>query len=460
MNDLRESVIGEARSWMLLLAGSVGFVLLIVFINVSGLMLARSTARIREIGIRSALGASRWRIARGLLVESVLLATAGACCGVGLAYGAVAVLQAAVPATLPRVAAIAVDARVLGMAALVAMAAAVLCGLLPALRFSRGDVVLALRPGAASGASAPGARRAGMFLVVAEIGLAVTLLVGAGLFVSSFIRLMRVDLGLDYRNVLTVPAHVSFDFRDPSARTRAVERAAVMMPAVIERTRTIPGVEAVAAVVGGLPLSGGSIRSSLRIRGREQQFDDEVIDVHEVTRDYFQALRIPLLQGRLFADADSKHAAPVVILSESAARRYFPDGNPLGAAVELMGTRTVVGIVGSLRLDGPERPVRPETYIPFEQGNASGADLVIRTSGERRLSDFLLWESAYAELHFPERMWPDFGAENLREAVAIYATRQRKFGGLPELPSSVRRPHRLWTPFRSQSAGTSRRRRR
>jgi putative ABC transport system permease protein len=379
VSDLRESVIGPARSWMLLLAGAVGFVLLIVFINVSGLLLARGGSRVREIGIRAALGATQWRIARGLVVESVLLSAAGACCGVAVAYGGVAVLRAAVPATLPLVGPIAVDARVLAGAAVSALAAAVLCGLLPALRFSRGDVALALHQRGPSSDSAPRTGRASMCLIVAEVGLAVMLLVGAGLFASSFIRLMRVDLGLDYRNVLTVPAHVSFDFRDPSARTRAIERAAVMMPAVIERTRMIPGVEAVAAVVGGLPLSGSSIRSSLTIRGRERQVTDEVVDIHEVTTDYFQALRIPLLQGRVFSKVDSKMATPVVILSEAAARRYFPDGNPLGATVEIMGSRTVIGVVGSLRLDGPERPVRPETYIPFAQGTSSGGDLVIRT---------------------------------------------------------------------------------
>ena len=384
VSDLRESLIGEARSWMLLLAGSVAFVLLIVCLNVSGLMLARSAARVREIGIRAALGATRWRIARGLLIESVLLAAVGACCGVALAYGGVAMLRAAVPAALPRVAEVGVDSRVLGIAALAALTVAALCGLLPALRFSRGDVTLALRHGGPSSGSPPSARRAGMFLVIAEVGLAMVLLAGAGLFVSSFVRLMRIDLGLDYRNVLTVPAHVPFDVRDPSARPRAIARAAVMIPDVIERIRAIPGVETVAAVVGGLPLSGGSIRSSVRISGREEPSDDEVVDVHEVTADYFRVLRIPLLQGRIFSDADTQGAAPVILLSEAAARRYFPDGHPLGATVEVMGARTVartvVGVVGSLRLDGPERPTRPEVYIPFAQGASTGVDLVIRTA--------------------------------------------------------------------------------
>jgi predicted permease len=379
VNGLRDSLVGPARSWMFLLAGAVGFVLLIVCINVSGLMLARGAARARDIGIRAALGATRWQIARGLLVESLLLAAAGACCGVALAYGGVAVLRAAAPATLPLVAPIAVDVRVLGAAAAAALSGAMICGLLPAITLSRGDVLLALRdrhPAAAT----TGARRTGMVLVTTEVALAVILLVGAGLFVSSFVRLMRVDLGLDHRNVLTVPAHVPFDLRDRSARTRARARAAVMMPAVLEHTRAIPGVEAVAAVAGGLPLAGGSIRSSMRVPGRDQQLDDEVVDVHQVTPDYFLVLRIPVLQGRAFSDADSGNAAPVVILSEAAARRYFPNGNALGAAVEIMGVRTIVGVVGSVRLSGPERPVRPETYIPFTQGTATGADLVIRTT--------------------------------------------------------------------------------
>ena len=381
VTDLRESLVGHVRSWMQLLLGAVGFLLLLVCVNVSGLALARGLARVPEIGIRAALGATRWRIVRGIVIENAVLSAAGAACGAAIAYGAVAVLRAALPATVPRVAAIAVDARVLAVAAAAAMLTALICSVLPALKFSRADVMRALRYGRArSGDAGPGAGRAGRLLVSAEVGLAAILLVGAGLFLSSFSHVMRVDLGLDHRNVRTVPAHVRFaSFEE---RTRAAERASVMLPAALERVRTIPGVEAAAAIAGGVPLSGGSIRSSLRVRGRAVQLDDDVVDVHHVSAEYFDVLRIALLQGRLLSAGDGRSAPPVVVLSDATARKYFPDGDAVGAmvSVEVEEDLQVVGVVGNLRLDGPERPVRPEVYVPMSQGIVTGADLVVRTT--------------------------------------------------------------------------------
>ena len=383
VTDLREFLIGRVRSWMQLLLGAVGFLLLLVSVNVSGLALARGLARVPEIGIRAALGATRWRIVRGIVIENAVLSAAGAACGAAIAYGAVAVLRAALPAAVPRVAAIAVDARVLAVAAAAAMLTALICSILPALKFSRADVMRALRYGRArSEDGRPAAGRAGGLLVSAEVGLAAILLVGAGLFLSSFNHVMRVDLGLDYRNVLTVPAHVRFaSFEE---RTRAAERASVMLPAALERVRTIPGVEAAAAIAGGVPLSGGSIRSSMQVRGRAVQLDDDVVDVHHVSAEYFDVLRIPLLQGRLLSAADGRAAPRVVVLSDAAARKYFPDGDALGAmvGVEVEQDLQVVGVVGNLRLDGPERPVRPEVYVPMSQGIVTGADLIVRTIGD------------------------------------------------------------------------------
>jgi predicted permease len=384
VTDLRESLIGEARSWMLLLIGAVGFLLLLVCVNVSGLALARGLARAREIGIRAALGATHWQIARVIVLESVLLSVAGAACGAALAYGGVAILRTAVPASLPRVATVGVDGRVLAAAGLAALLAAVVCSLLPALKFSRADAAHTLRHGRSTGESGGGAGAAGKYLVIAEVGLSVLLLVGAGLFVSSFNRLMRVDLGLDYHNVLTVPAQVRFASFEQ--RTKAAGRAAIMLPAVLDRVKTLPGVEEAAAISGGVPLSGGSIRSSMQVRGRATQLDDGVVDVHHVTADYFKVLRIPLVQGRQFSDSDAREAPPVVILSESAARKYFPDGTALGGMVGFEPAKDlrVVGIVGNLRLDGPERPQRPEAYIPLAQGIVTGADLVVRTAADPR----------------------------------------------------------------------------
>ena len=380
VTDLRESIVGPARPWMRLLAGAVAFLLLLVCVNVSGLALARGLARASDIGIRAALGATRARIVRIIVLENVILSVAGACGGALLAYGGVSVLRAALPASVPRVASIAVDARVLAAAAAAAVVTALICSVVPAVRFSRRDVVDALRYGRPSGGAGQRSRAGGRWLVMAEASLAIVLLVGAGLFVSSFVRVTRVDLGLDYRNVLTVPAQIRF--RTFAERTQAAERAAVMLPAVLERVRGIPGVDAAAAISGGVPLSGASIRSTLQVRGRATQLDDEVVDVHHVSADYFTVLGIPLIEGRLLSERDARDAPKVVVLSDAAARKYFPGGDALGsvAGFELETDFTVVGVVGNLRLDGPERPVRPEAYIPLAQGVVTGADLVVRTT--------------------------------------------------------------------------------
>jgi predicted permease len=381
--NLHESLVGQVRSWMLLLLGSVAFVLLIACVNVANLMLARATSRGREIGIRAALGATRWQLARGLLVESLMLSVAGACGGVVVAWWGVQILHNALPANLPHISAIAVDLRVLGATALASVVTGVLCGLVPAFQFSRPDVANALREGGRSSTAGVVRQRLRTTLVVAEVALAVVLLVGAGLFVSSFVRLMRIDLGLDYHNVLTVPVYANFDFSNKDARERGFAHAQILVPAVVERVRQIPGVDVASALANGLPLSGSWSRNSVKVPGREKEFDgDDSVDVREVTADYLKAVRIPLLRGRYFTDADNKTSAPVILLSEFSAKRYFPDRDALGATIGVYGDRTVVGIVGSLRLGGPETEVRPESYLPMAQGTIAGADLVLRTSGD------------------------------------------------------------------------------
>jgi len=181
--------------------------------------------------------------------------------------------------------------------------------------------------------------------------------------------------------VLTVPAYLPVDRPDKAARAEVRARAAAMVPAVLERVRRIPGVEVASALAYGLPFSGNSMRRSVTVMGRAGEFgDDDAVDFHSATPDYFKAVRIPLLKGRALTDADGQGAAPVILLSDTAARRYFPDGDALGATVTVDVARTVVGIVGSLRLGGPEAEARPECYIPIAQTPIGGADLVVRTS--------------------------------------------------------------------------------
>lgn len=382
---LRDYIVGPGvKSWMLLLLGAVAFVLLIACVNVANLMLARASARGREVGIRAALGASRWQLARVLLVESLVLSIAGTLAGVVLASWAVDVLRASLPATLPRLSSVGIDLRVLGAAALAAMATGVFFGLVPALQGSRPNLAGALREGGRSGTASLLRQQVRSLLVAAEVALAVVLLVGAGLFVASFARLMRIDVGLDYHNVLTVPVYPRVNFNDAAARKAGMEQAVVKVADVLARVQALPGVEAASAFTGGLPLSSSWSRTSVKVPGRAEEFKgDDSADVRDISPDYMKVIRQPLIGGRLFTAADNNKGAPgVVLLNEAAARLYFEGKTAIGQSIAIDGDRTVVGIVGDIRLEGPEKEARPQAFIPFAQSSNYGADLVIRTTGD------------------------------------------------------------------------------
>lgn len=381
VRTLRDTLVGDARKWMLMLIGAVGFVLLIACVNVANLMLARATARARDVGIRTALGASRWQILRGFLVESLVLSGLGAALGVLAAYWGVGVLKAALPAALPRARDIGIDLRVLAVAAGAAIATGLACGLAPALQLSRASLTGVLREGGRSQTAGAARQRLRSALVVAEVALAVVLLVGAGLFLSSFIRVSRVSIGLDYTRVLTVPVNVPFVFSDPKQRQAAMARAETLVPQVIDRVRHLPGVTDVSAIANGLPLSGNWARTSVSIPGTKKEFEDEdSVDVRIITPGYFDVVGIPIRAGRSVTDED-RTGPKVVILNDVAARRYLPDRDPIGAAISINGERTVIGVVGAVRLGGPESEVRPEAYVPFAPKSQFGADLVIKTAG-------------------------------------------------------------------------------
>jgi len=222
---LHDYIVGaNVKSWMLMLLGAVGFVLLIACVNVANLMLARASARSRDVGIRAALGASRWQLARGLLVESLVLSCAGTLIGVAIAYWAVEVLRASLPATLPRLSLVAIDVRVLAIAAIVSVVTALLFGIVPALQASRPTLSTALGDGGRSGTASRLRQQLRSLLVAAEVALAVVLLVGAGLFVASFARLMSVPIGLDYRNVVTLPISPRNTGKDAESRKLIIEQ--------------------------------------------------------------------------------------------------------------------------------------------------------------------------------------------------------------------------------------------
>ena len=380
---LQEHLIGRVRAWMLLLLGAVGLVLLIACANVANLMLARATVRGREIGIRAALGASRWRLVRGLLVEGLVLSLAGAAVGVLLAYAGVQTIRSWLPAGLPRVAAIGIDLRVLFATVATATLSGIFFGVVPALQSSRPDLTRALKDSGRSSTSGAGTQRLRGALVVAEVALAVMLLVGAGLFIGSFVRLMNVDTGVDYHNVLVLDVSPpqppgKFDFK------LAMEASRTYVPQMLEAVSHVPGVEMASTISGGTPLTGSWSRTSVTIPGRgELKGDDDSIDRRTVSPDYLRTLKIPILRGRQLERTDIASAPAVVVINDAAARKYFPGEEALGKRMKFNDKEmTIVGIAGDIRGLGPEAPPRQEAYIPFAQDESIGAALIMRTSGD------------------------------------------------------------------------------
>ena len=383
---LHHHLVGKVRNWMLMLLGAVLLVLLIACANVANLMLARATVRAREMSIRSALGASRWRLVRGLIVEGILLSLAGAALGVVLAYFGVNAIRAWLPAGLPRVAGIAIDLRVLIAATLVAVATGVFFGIVPALQSSRPDLTRALKDSGRSSTAGAGSQRLRSLLVVAEVALAVVLLVGAGLFIGSFVKLVRIDPGFDYRNVLAVSVGVRVPVNTREAFLAAEKLGYPYALQMLDAVRAVPGVQAAEAVEGGVPLTGSWSRTGVEIPGglkQESGSGDASIDRRRVTPGYLQMLRIPLIRGRYLSAEDGENAPSVAVINEVAAKKYWPDRDAVGQRFKVNNEEmTVVGIVGNLRHLGPEVQPRQECYVPMAQSRVIGVMLVMRTKGD------------------------------------------------------------------------------
>jgi predicted permease len=377
VRPLADHLVGASvRSWMLMLLTAVGIVLLIACANVANLLLARAGAREREVAVRAALGAGRWRLARQFIVESLMLSIAGTALAIVFAWWAVRVLRSALPEELPRVMTIAVDPRVLAAAAGLAIVTGLLFGVIPALQLSRPDLTNALND---SGRSASGGRRrqrVRSVLVVAEIALAVVLLVGAALFIASFVRLMQVDAGFNPDGVLTFQI---FRSSPPGTRPPDAHDALTQIAEAVARTH---GVINAAVASPGIPLTVNMHIDGFAVRGRPVEADRS-ISLKVVTPDYHRALRIPLRRGRLFEPTDRAGNPDVIILNEAAAKHFFGGEDPVGKTAFVRGKdRLVIGVVSDTRQWGIETPARTEVYLPMAQSEANSGYLVIRTSGD------------------------------------------------------------------------------
>ncbi|HEX7121461.1 MAG TPA: ABC transporter permease [Gemmatimonadaceae bacterium] len=374
---VREVLLGEVRRPLLVLLGAVGFVLLITAVNIAGLFLARASARQSELALRSALGAGRARIVRQLLTESVVLALAGGVLGVALARVAVRAFAAAGAAELPRATFIQIDWMVLLYAVGIATGTGLLIGALPAWRDTADGLRGLLRTGArAMGRPGQGVRSA---LVVAEVALALVLVIGAGLATRSFTRLLDVDPGFDPEQVLAVTLNLA-----PGGPYQP-ERFAAYYETILERLAAVPGVEAVGAAKQ-FPFRGtGEELAHVIVPGTEGRDDSPELRLPllHVSSGYFRAMGIPLMSGRDFTSADRAGTPLVVVVNEAFARRWWPDGEAVGTSVRIRDREVpVVGLVGNVRQASlTERPV-PTVYIHYLQNMRAQLSIALRTTGD------------------------------------------------------------------------------
>jgi predicted permease len=376
---LRVAIGGDIRFALLVLAGAVGFVLLIACANVANLLLARAAGRQREIAIRAAVGASRWRIARQLLTESLLLGAAGGIGGLVLGAVGVRMLLALSPGDLPRIndpehvhgSVALMDWRILVFLFAISLLTGLIFGLFPALRMSRSDVNAALKDSSGRGGTSQTHNRLRSFLVVSEIALAVVLLAGAALMIRTFAGLRSANPGIDPNNVLTLRTPVSGNRYSSTAQMDNMIRQAT------DRLQALPGVQVAAAAVS-LPMDQVGIDMPFTVVGRATKGDKWEGDEYWrfVSPGYFEALRIPLLRGRTFTRNDTANADRVVIINEAFAKKHFPKQDPIGQRL-LIGhalgdvfeepDRQIIGIVGSVTEQSLSEGVKPVMYIPQSQ---------------------------------------------------------------------------------------------
>jgi predicted permease len=377
VDDLHHSIVPpETRRWMLLLLVAVIVVLVIACLNVANLLIARAAMRARDLTLRAALGASRADLVRAMAIESVLLAVAGTSAGVVLAIWGVDLLRATLPEYLPRLSSVAVDVRVVVIAACAGLATSVVFGVIPAWHFSKARGLAPLHTTRAIGQ--PGAERIRTAIVIAEVALAVVLVAGAAWFGSTFLRVVSVDLGLDTRNVVAVT--VAPRLQTPRTR-ETLGIAHLQLIGALEHVRRVPGVRQAALIGGGVPISGGSVSIPAQLPGRTLPpfTDQDEPYIHGVTPTYLETVGARLRRGRWILDSDTAGSDPVVVLSDVAARRFFGDREAVGQVV-LFGDqpRTVVGIVQGVRHNGPEIALRPQAYIPYVQDTQPAGAIVAR----------------------------------------------------------------------------------
>ena len=384
VQPMRAQLFGVVRQPLLVLMGAVGFVLAIACANAAGLLLGRATARRREIAMRLALGAGRYRIVRQLLTESMVLAFGGAAAGLLLAWWARSTLLALAPADIPRLGDSGIDAPVLAFTLGVTVLSGIFFGIVPAWHVSTGALTADLNDGYARGSAGPRGGRARDALVAAQIAVALVLLVGAGLLLRSFATLTRVDTGIDTKNLLT------FDMVLSGPRAGFQASQVVFYDETLAAIRALPGVVRAGAAVT-LPIGGDDFNAQYSVEGKPvaSPVQQPSAGYQVVTPSYFAAMGIPIVTGRDFRASDTRDAPAVAIVNETLARQQWPGESAIGRRLRIGrdGSNpwmTVVGVVGDIRHLGPATPPRPEICQPFTQNSFSSMAFVVRAATDPR----------------------------------------------------------------------------
>ena len=380
LSGMREALVGDYQKALIILLGVVGFVLLIACANVANLLLARASARRKEIAVRAALGASQWRIFRQLLTESLLLGVLGGALGLVLALWGLDLLLAAIPVEIPFWMKFSMDGRVLAFTVGISLLTGLIFGVAPALQASRPNLNETLKDGGRTGASTD-RHRLRSLLVVAEVALSLVLLVGAGLMMRSFLRLQHVNSGLNPENVLTMEVIL------PRAKYKEPEQTSAFFHQLMERVGSLPGVVA-AGAASNLPLSGSLWGRSLTVEGRPVLSVGQAPMINHcvITPNYFRAMGIPLLMGRDFGEEDKRDATQVTIIDERLAHEYWPNESPLGKRIRLGPPEdnepwhTIIGVVGAVRHERLNAVTRMTVYMPYQQVPDRGMTLTIRAA--------------------------------------------------------------------------------
>ena len=419
---LHDEMVGDARPALYAMLGAVGFVLLIACANVANLLLVRAASRETELAIRTALGAARWRLVRQLVTESLLLSLAGAVVGSAIALWVVDAVVAFGPERLPRLNEVAVDARVLGFTALLAVVTGLAFGLVPAWHAARSETGQMLRESGRGTSHRAATNRTRALLVVTEFALAVVLLVGAGLLIRSFVGLTRVDPGYDVEQV------VSFTVSLPSGKYPYDRQQRDFADAVLERMQRLPGVQSV-AVAFGRPLERSLFRTAFDVEGRPPNPPERrtPVDVRTTTPEFFRTLGMTLVRGRLYTMDDRAGGPQVVVVNEEFVKRYFPSEDPIGKRITLGWGRDtaenvpgitvggeIIGVVGDIRQYGLDSEPYPTTFLSYHQHPLDQVSVLVRSSAEPEV----VQASARAQMREVDPDLPVYDMTTMEQALS------------------------------------------